>query len=335
MIRTFYRGLLGKLPSGKQWLRVLLRALVSLTIISVLLWWLPTDQLWHSFRIIPNYIWLMVFAGYLLGHVLSALKWRMLLRAVQINVGKMDAIRAHGAGLFANLCLPSVIGGDFVRASVIIRRYGNLEHIALGALTDRLNDTIALVVIAAVAGLLLPEQHSAVPAHWLSVFAVLLLLAVISGVAVLLWCPQRLLPKMLSGLLNKFRVALRSLLAAPHIALLTLLFSVLIQSLFIMLNVAIAQAIGISASIYLWFFAWPLAKLIALAPISLGGIGIREAALGALLVPFGFEAAQIVAQGLSWQVVLIVSGVFSGIAVTWLPGDRPVEGPTQVAKAGE
>jgi glycosyltransferase 2 family protein len=34
-------------------------------------------------------------------------------------------------------------------------------------------------------------------------------------------------------------------------------------------------------------FAWPLAKIAAVVPITQGGIGVREAALVVLLAPFG------------------------------------------------
>jgi len=98
-----------------------------------------------------------------------------------------------------------------------------------------------------------------------------------------------------------------------------LTLSVGIQSAFIGLNILIASSMEIPSSIVLWFFAWPLAKLIALAPISLGGIGVRDSALAGLMVIFGIDASSVVAQSLSWQGVLIISGILSGILVTWLP----------------
>jgi uncharacterized membrane protein YbhN (UPF0104 family) len=51
---------------------------------------------------------------------------------------------------------------------------------------------------------------------------------------------------------------------------------------------------------------------LALLPISLGGIGVREAALGGLLSPFGVDVACAVAQSLAWEVVLIGSGLAAG-----------------------
>ena len=107
---------------------------------------------------------------------------------------------------------------------------------------------------------------------------------------------------------------------APKIALLAFLMSLGIQGSFIVLNIMLAREIGIEASASLWFFAWPLAKLIALAPISLGGIGVREVAIAGLMAPFGIDPALVVAQSLCWEAVLVGSGLFAGIVVTVLPG---------------
>lgn len=38
-------------------------------------------------------------------------------------------------------------------------------------------------------------------------------------------------------------------------------------------------AIGLEVSTSAWLLAWPLAKIVALVPASLGGIGVREVAL--------------------------------------------------------
>ena len=62
-----------------------------------------------------------------------------------------------------------------------------------------------------------------------------------------------------------------------------------------MLAVMLASGVGVEAPLEIWFFAWPLAKILAIAPVSLGGIGVREASLAALMAPFGADAAGVVA----------------------------------------
>lgn len=331
MSRSFYKGLLGTVPSGKKLFKVLLRAGVSIAIIAALLWWLPTDKLVGAIKTVPALVWFAVFLAFIFGHIVSALKWRLLLHAVKVNTGKLEVVRAHGAGLFANLCLPSVVGGDLVRATVIIRQHGKLEAVTLGSLADRLNDTIALVMIAAIAGMLVPASSDIDAARIIGFVALLLLTGVIAGVIFIRYVPLDLLPNVLKKSVSKFQIALTALFAVPHISLMAFMLSVLIQSGFIGLNIWLADAMGITATAYVWFFVWPLAKLVALVPISLGGIGVREAALSVLLLPFGIEAALSVAQGLSWQAVLIFSGLFAGLIVTFIPAGMTMRATTNSA----
>jgi uncharacterized membrane protein YbhN (UPF0104 family) len=59
--------------------------------------------------------------------------------------------------------------------------------------------------------------------------------------------------------------------------------------------------------------AWPLAKLLAVAPVSVAGLGVREASLAGLLSQFGAEPAAVVAVGLLWQSILFAGGLLGGL----------------------
>jgi uncharacterized protein (TIRG00374 family) len=304
---------------GADWRKFAVRAAVSVAVLAVLFWWLPTEALLGAVARIPPSVWLLVVAGFLAGHMLAALKWRLLLRAAGVAIARRDALRAHGAGLFANLCLPSVVGGDVVRAGIVMRERRQFESVALGSLGDRLNDTLALVLIAVAGGLLVPDVEGVDSGRILIPVALLLFGCVFAGFAIVRWAPLERMPGKLAGVVLRLREAMTALLAAPGTLLMALTLSAAIQSGFILLNIVLANRIGIAAEPALWFFAWPLAKLMALAPVSLGGIGVREVAIAALMAPFGVDAALVVGQSLSWEVVLIVSGLFAGLAAAWLP----------------
>jgi uncharacterized membrane protein YbhN (UPF0104 family) len=95
--------------------------------------------------------------------------------------------------------------------------------------------------------------------------------------------------------------------------------SLVVQAGFVLLNAWIGHSIGVDAPVGAWFFAWGLAKLAGALPISLGGLGVRDATLAALLVPFGVSAAHGVVASLVWQSIVIAAG-FLGGAVWWVLG---------------
>ena len=117
-------------------------------------------------------------------------------------------------------------------------------------------------------------------------------------------------------LIARFLIALRRLRRNPLTALRALLISLLVQSGFVLLNAWIGRAIGIEVPLAVWFLTWPLAKVAGLAPISIGGLGVRDATLAALLATFGVPPALSLAESLIWQSVMIAGGLLSGL-VWW------------------
>ena len=127
-------------------------------------------------------------------------------------------------------------------------------------------------------------------------------------------------------------VGLRRLRRQPTVAAGGLLLSLLIQGGFVLLNAGLGAALGLNLSIGVWFFAWPLAKVVSLLPISLGGLAVREASLASLLIPFGVPAALGVTVALLWQSVLIAGGLLGGATWWALSRSNPIPVPALLSR---
>jgi hypothetical protein len=281
------------------------------------LWaWIPVRELVEAIRRIGPGLWFLTLAAVVAGHVLAARKWGLLLAASGASPGgRGQTIRAHAAGLFANLCLPSVIGGDVVRVGFLSRGHGGIAALAMSTVADRLVDMAGLVLLATTGAALAPESPEGYSGRVLSIAALSLLLvsAVVLGVVPLL-DPGRL-PHPMSRPVQKIQSACRSLLQQPAAALAALGLSLFIQGTFAILNAVLGEAIGIAAPLPVWLLAWPMAKLVATLPISLGGLGVREAALAGFLLPYGVSPVLAVAQSLVWETILIALGLLGGTAI--------------------
>jgi uncharacterized membrane protein YbhN (UPF0104 family) len=86
-----------------------------------------------------------------------------------------------------------------------------------------------------------------------------------------------------------------------------------LQTLLVILNMWVGQEAGIRISLVVWLFVWPMAKLSGLAPITQGGIGVREAAQVALFAPFGVAAVPAAATALVFEAVIITGGLIGGM----------------------
>ncbi|MDH3733034.1 MAG: flippase-like domain-containing protein [Gemmatimonadota bacterium] len=291
-----------------------LKIVISVAVLAVLLFSLPLDELWGAMRRLPPLVWLGVLGGFLGGHSLGVFKWRRMLGVGRADLVPRDAVRCYSAGLFANLCLPSIVGGDVLRAVLAGRATGRPEAVVVGSIGDRLCDTLALAGLAGVGALLV---RTSLPGWWPNVIGVLLIVGVIAAglfVPLALRRPLDSWPRKVRRPVGRTLVALRKLSRSPGAAVSVLLMSLTIQTSFVLLNAWLGRSVGVDVPLEVWFFAWPMAKIAGLLPVSLGGLGVRDATLGAALLPFSVAMATGVAVSLLWQTVLIAGGLIAGAA---------------------
>ena len=297
-----------------------IRIAASAAILGLLLLFVPLHKLGAAMRKIPPSMWFWVVAGYLTMHLIGVTKWRLTLRLSEARLTFSQATRCYFAGLFGTVFLPSIVGGDVVRMGLAFRIHRNRVGVLLGSLVDRLLDIVALAVVAAVGALLLPGELEPRHRRIFAVLAAMFAVGIAGLFALLTSVPWRRLPFKLRRMLAKLRRAWRSIASQPLYVFVPLLLGVLIQTGLVGLAATIAGACGLHIPFRIWLLVWPLAKLIALVPITLGGLGVREAGLTALLAPFGAPAALSVAVGLSWESIIIVGGLIAGLLAFLIGG---------------
>jgi uncharacterized membrane protein YbhN (UPF0104 family) len=205
-----------------------------------------------------------------------------------------------------------------VRAGLALRLAGNPTGVVVGSVVDRTLDVVALATVAGLGVLWLP---GVLDAQSRTVFWVLLglMAAGVMGLAVA-WrlLPAKRLPYRLRRLAVKARRSMRMTLANPVRAAGALSLGIGLQLALVSLNAWLGAACGIEIAFGAWLFAWPMAKLSALIPLTQAGLGVREAALAGLLSPFGVQAVLAVAAGLVFQAVVIGGGLVGGGIATLL-----------------
>ena len=297
----------------RSWKTVALRAGGSLAVLALLLAFLPRERVWAAIRSVPPLVWLAALAGYMAGHVIGVIKYRMMVNLAGAGLSYPQAAQCYFGGLFGTLFLPSIVGGDLVRAGLGLRMARHRTGFLLGSLIDRMLDILALALLAGAGALLLPGE---LEPRSRRVFIVLLILAGVGAAAAILAAallPVRLVPYKFRRRLVRLRQAARSMRRSPFTVLFSLFGGVMVQGSFAALTVVLAVHCGLFVRLRIWLMAWPLAKISALLPLTQGGLGVREAALAALLAPFGAPPAVTVAVGLLWQTVIISGGLISGL----------------------
>ena len=297
----------GKNLSLQYWC---LRIAGSTLIFLLIFWFLPAHQIWGGMQQIPIRLWSLVLCLFLFGHLLGAAKWWLLI-CTAVDISFLVVVRAHFAGLLGNIVLPGATGGDIVRAGLLLRDSNSKAHIAAASIADRLVDTFASLLLAGVGALLVADQAeqgtSALFYIGLSFTGGVLGFILFAGIAARL---SSRLP--LSGVILSVVEASGAIRKAPGQLAACFVLSLAVQTIFILSNIMLAEAIGLHVSIAVWFFAFPLAKLLSALPISFAGLGVREASLAAMLAPFGADATKVIAVSLIWQSVILTGALIGG-----------------------
>jgi len=310
----------------KSWLITAMRWAAAVAVLGLLAHFLPFATLRAALSKVPPIRFGIILFLYLCAHAVGIAKWRMVVNSAGSQLDFSTSAQCYLGGLFGTLFLPSIIGGDIVRLTVGLQRSPRPSAVLAGNVVDRFLDVMAQATLVAIGLLLLPgslpEQFRALGLRVLAVFIALLvagaLAVLVLGKMMFRGRSRRFLQR-----LARLRHALRSVRKRPHILVAGWLLGVCIQGSFIVLNALLAISCGLFLPLRVWVFAWPLAKLAALLPLTQGGMGVREAALVALLLPFGASSALVLASGLVWEAIIIAGGLAAGATAYTLQRRSP------------
>jgi uncharacterized protein (TIRG00374 family) len=287
----------------------ILRLLASLAIVGVLALRVDWGQVGSAFADLQWSWWLFALALYLATQIVSALRWRLLAGAVGLRGRAGSFITDYFVGMFFNLFLPTSVGGDVVRAWRLAKRSREAEtpggrlNAVLSVLADRVSGLIVLIALACVATLFCP-----VPLPAPVIGSVLALgIGAVLGLASLPVLRRVLLPRLrvalpkLDGPLEKLqRMADGAALTLgnPSVLLGGTLLSLVIQAANVVVVWMVGCGLGLEVPLLYYGVLVPLVTLLTMLPVSLNGVGLREAGYILFLNPLGVEAARAVTLGL-------------------------------------
>lgn len=303
--------------SRRGWFLLFARWAAALLILGLLVYFLPVAPLRSALSKVPLTRFLAVLLLYLVALAGGITKWHLVVNAANAQLRFRTSAQCYTGGLFGALFLPSIVGGDVVRLAVGISHSPRPASVITGNVADRLLDVAAQLTLVSFGLILLPGSLPvsirASARHWLIVGAIVATGCFIVSLIVL--------RPILRGRSIRFRRrvaqlrhAVRSVSRRPYRLLFCWLLGTSVQGTYLLITAVLGISCGLHLLLRVWLFAWPLSKIAAVLPITQGGIGVREAALVVLLVPFGAPSAQVLATGIAAEGIIIAGGLLSGLA---------------------
>ncbi len=250
---------------------------------------------------------------------LLALRWHVVNRIVDAPMPAGQVLRLSAIGHFFNQVLPSGFAGDAARAWLATREGARVGPAVRAIVCDRVVGLLVLIVMVSVTVFALPDLAAdRVPGK--DAFRLVAVLGV-GGLAVLLllgpaaarWLMQHPLSRSLGRLTHDLHLVV---FRSRGRSAVVILLAVAVQ----LLNVAAMHWCANGLQVGLDFAAAlvivPAVMLVAMAPISFAGWGVREGAMVVGLGLAGIAAADALAVSVAFGLVQVALGVPGG--ALWL-----------------
>jgi len=305
----------------------LLRLIFSLILLAFVLSRLDLRQLTALWpRLEPTYLLLAIALGTAMV-LLSAFKWRLLLRGLGKPIGLVSLFRFYLVGTFFNLFLPTSVGGDVRRVYDLTRACGDPELAAASVLLDRATGVLAMLIIGSLSLFFVPFEWRALSLSILTIAGIGVL--AVAGAIFLL--PIR---DLLAALTSRLPLAALSQRVTTFLDVLfryrdeplVLGFAVAIALVFQGTSVAIvyllSRALGLYLPIVPFFLFVPLITLATMLPISINGVGVQETGYVLLFGQIGVGTAAAFSLSLLFHLYRAAIGVLGGLVYMTSEAER-------------
>ena len=292
----------------------IVRLLLGIGAIAYLLW-ANRAELAELERQRVQWSWLALGALLVVASVLLTFyRWLLLVRALALRFTLSDCLRIGSIGYFFNLLIPSAVGGDAVRIVLMAREHQRRAAAAMTVLMDRLVGLAGIVTFAGGLALIFWPALGSAGLRQIGSWAIAL--------AVVAWIG-------LAFALSRWVYQLTPVRALRRIPRLGHLVAEVLDTLMAYRGQLRALAVGVGTSLViqllsvigLWFLGRalvtdfhpvhnhmivaPLGLMVGTIPITPGGLGLVEAAMGQLFEMSGSRAGTAVLMMLAYRGVQI------------------------------
>lgn len=306
------------MKNPKATLILIAKIAVSAGLLGYFLTRIDFNRFWATLRSADITFVSVALVTYLIGQLISAVRWTMLSRPLGFTMGLSGMTIYYFIGMFFNLFTPGTVGGDLSKIYYLTRESqddgtegwkGAMMRATVSVVADRAVGMCALVWLGA-AGLILFSDYAIPSAVRSSTYA--LAAGLLIGSVCLPLC-SRFLPNDDHPMIGKLRVALRSYKKELRVIPIALVLSLAIHLLQAWMHVVMGKALKLDLPFSFCLILYPLVGTFSSIPISFGGIGLRESGYLFLLGVLGFNSEQGIAFGLLLFIVVALDSLLGGV----------------------
>jgi glycosyltransferase 2 family protein len=286
-----------------------LRAGLGGGVVALMLWCFDGRPVFHALGHERPAYFVAAIALFLAGQVMSSWRWQLIARVNSITGRWREYLAYYFVGVFTNLFVPGLIGGDAARAVYLGRRHDRLPAAIGSVVADRLVGLIALFWFGAIAAMtvhavaLPPSVVRTTVIVGVAAFAAWLAAPLAAQLA--MWAGERL---------AKIAEPILPYLRRPFATVPAIILSLILQGSLAVCQYLLARGLGLDLPLAAFMLCVPIANVFASLPLTLNGLGVREAAYLVLFGYAGVAKPDAIALGLLWFASTMIGGLIGIIA---------------------
>jgi uncharacterized protein (TIRG00374 family) len=247
----------------------------------------------------------IIIITFIISQIFLAFRWWIFMRAWDIHIPFLTALKLTFLGLYFNNFLPGSVGGDLIRAWYVAKHTHKRMPAVISVIVDRILALIGTLLIALIALSLAGRKDiftrqktsgiaGAISENKTSLFIIAGVVIIISIGIILSPFGRNKLKYIYQKILNHGKTVLYQLFQSgfvfikkPYLAPLSLSLTFVLQGLVILSMGMLGKEIGIPANWEVYFVILPVMWVVGSIPVSISGIGIVEGGMIALFTQFG------------------------------------------------
>ncbi len=295
----------------------ILKIIVSVALLAFIFSQIDVEGFFNSIRN-ADLRWLLAALGMMLiGVMVRALRWQILLNAIGVYVSLAELTAIYFIGFLFNNLLPSGLGGDAIRMLELKRHANEGSDTVTSVIVDRFLGLAGLQAIALI-GLVIDWDAVPVSVAFLTIF--LFLATLTAGTLLInrplyLWLQKYIAPvrwvtgfKAIRKLFESFQGYRLSALG------LSFLVSLVFNITLIIMHIFIGLALGVEATFIQYLIFIPITSIVLLVPLGFGGLGTREVTYTYLFGQVGVLESKALAMSLLvYTIGNVCTGLIGGV----------------------
>lgn len=302
---------------------LILKVATTIALVIFLIFKVEWFSIFEIFTHLNLGLYCLAFLLILCGMAISTMKWQILLKSIDYYGPFWRLFRYYYIGAFFNIILPSVIGGDTVRATLLRKDSSLILRNAASIFIERFLGFIVLLTIASVSFVINYRLFMGA-----IIENIMFIIVVVNFLLILSFFYPRLIKALLKPvyrilsfarfatflkLVDQTARALEKIRNNKKNIFFAILLSFIFQLVVITCYVLALFALGVDINPLYIFTLYPIVMVITMLPISINGIGLREWASIFIYGLVGVSRKDILALSLAVYFLLVINSLIGGL----------------------